>query len=108
MEETLSILTIQGFCNKIYDNAHNISGWDPNKGKKNVERGTAMMENSIDFGTGGGIVSEGELTMVQGMYLPIPSLLYGEGTEHTTTYNTTETDTWKWTRNNDTHKGEVE
>ena len=50
---------MQGFCNNIYYNAHDIIGWDPNKGKKNVERGKAVTADASDVGTGGGILLEG-------------------------------------------------
>ena len=62
---------MQGFCNKIYDNAHDIIGWDPNKSKNNLERGTAVTADVSDVFTGGGIILEGEANMVQVEYLPI-------------------------------------
>ena len=51
---------MQGFYNKVYDNAHEIFGWDTNKGKKNAERGNAVMADASYVGTWGGIMSEGE------------------------------------------------
>ena len=72
LEEPFSILPMQGFCNKIYDNAHEIISWDPNKGKKNIKMGTA---DASDVGTGGGSMSEGEVKMVQGTYSPVPRRL---------------------------------
>ena len=48
---------MQGFCNKIYNSAHEIIGWDSNEGKKNVERVTEETADVSDIGTGGGIMS---------------------------------------------------
>ena len=76
---------MQIFCNNIYSNAHEIIGWHPNKGKKNIERRTAVTASMIDDGTGVGIMSEGEAKMVHGKYLSIPRCLFGEVTYHTTT-----------------------
>ena len=53
-------------------------------------------------------MSEGGVKMLQGTYSPIPSRLKGGGIEHTAPYNTTDTVTRKWTRNNYTHRGDVE
>ena len=39
LEKPSSILHMQGFCNKIYDNAHEIIGWDTMKVKKNLDKG---------------------------------------------------------------------
>ena len=72
LEEPFSILPMQGFCNKIYDNAHEIISWDPNKGKKNIKMGTA---DASDVETGGGSMSEGEVKMVQGTYSTVPRRL---------------------------------
>ena len=63
---------------------------------------TVVTADVINFGTGGGSMLEGEVKMVQGMYLPTPKFLYGEGIYHTKTYTTTDTDTWIQTKNNDT------
>ena len=57
MELHLSIFPIQYFCNKLYENARNIIGWDPNKVKNNLERLTAVMVDASDVGNGGGIMS---------------------------------------------------
>ena len=62
---------MQGFCNNIYNNAHEIIGRNTNKGKKNVDRGTAVVADASEISTGGGSTSEGEVNMVQGTYLPI-------------------------------------
>ena len=43
---------MQGSCDKIYVNAHEIIGWDPGKGKNNIERVTAMAVDVSDVGTG--------------------------------------------------------
>ena len=59
------------FCNKIYHNAHDIIGRDPDKGKKNVESGMVVTEDASDVVNGGGIMSDGEAKMVQGTYLYI-------------------------------------
>ena len=48
MEEPFYIFPMQGFCNKIYENDHEIIGWVPNEGKKNVERGTAVTADESD------------------------------------------------------------
>ena len=56
---------MQGFYNNICDNDHEIIGWYPNMGKKNLERGAAVTENVSDVGTGGKIMSEGEVEIVQ-------------------------------------------
>ena len=72
LEEPLYIFYIQGFCNNIYNNAHKIIGWDPKKWNNNAERGTVVMANASDVGTGGGRMSEGDTNRVQGMYSPIP------------------------------------
>ena len=63
---------MQGIYNNIYDNVHNIIGWDPNEGKKNVERGTEVTADASDIGTGGGSMSQGEVNMVKGTYLHTP------------------------------------
>ena len=61
MEELFYILSMQGFCNKIYDNYHDIIGWDTNKGKKNVYRRTEVTADASGVGTvlgsiwGGGV-----------------------------------------------------
>ena len=44
---------MQGFCNKIYNNAHEIIGWDPKEGNKNKERGEELTTYVSDVGTGG-------------------------------------------------------
>ena len=59
LEEPLSTFPMQGFYNNSYNNAHNINGWSPNKGKKNVDRGTVAKQDASDVGTGGGILLEG-------------------------------------------------
>ena len=58
---------MQGFCNYIYKNAHKIIGWDTNRGKKNVNRGTSVTVDAIGIGTGEGSMMEREVSMVQGM-----------------------------------------
>ena len=57
MEEYLSIFPMQGFFNNIYDYAHEIIGWDPNKYNNNVERRTVVMLGVSDVGTVGGRIS---------------------------------------------------
>ena len=57
MEEYLSIFPMQGFFNNIYDYAHEIIGWDPNKYNNNVERRTVVMAGVSDVGTVGGRIS---------------------------------------------------
>ena len=57
---------MQGFCNNIYNNDNEIIGWDTKEGKKNVERVTTVKEDASDVGTGGGIMTEGNVKMVQG------------------------------------------
>ena len=59
---------MQGFCNQIYKNSHEITSWYPDEGKKNVNRGVA---DAITVGTGGGMIKEGEVNIVQGTYLHI-------------------------------------
>ena len=68
MEEPFSIFPMHGFFHKIYDNSHEIIGWYPNKGKKNVKRGTAVKVDEIDIGTVGGSMLEGGFKIVQGKY----------------------------------------
>ena len=69
MEEPVSIFYMLGFYNKIYDNSHYIIGWDPKKGKENVDRGTSVMADTSDVGTGGGVrMLEGEANMAKGTY----------------------------------------
>ena len=75
LEELFSIFPNEGFCNKIYNNSHEIIGWDHNKGKKNIERGMTMMADASDIGNGGGGMLEGEVNRVQVTYLTIPSRL---------------------------------
>ena len=70
---------MQSFWNKIYDNAHDIIGWDPNKGKKNVDMGMSVKEDEISVGTVGWRIADMKFIMVKGTYLPIPSRPYGEG-----------------------------
>ena len=53
-EEPLFIFTTKGFCRKIYNNDPDIIGWDPNKGKKNADRGMVVMEDASGVGTGRG------------------------------------------------------
>ena len=72
LEEPLSILPMQGFWNKIYYNVHDIIGWDPNEVKNNVERIIVVEADASDISTGRGIISEGEVEMVQGTYSPYP------------------------------------
>ena len=50
---------MQGFCNNIYNNDHKIIGWDPNKGKKNVESGTLVTADVSEVDTGVGSMLEG-------------------------------------------------
>ena len=59
MEEPLSIFTMQGFYNIIYNSAHNIIGWDPNERNNNVDTGTVVMADSSDVGTVVWSMSEG-------------------------------------------------
>ena len=66
---------MQGLCNNIYDNAHEIIGWYPNEGNNNVDTGTDVTADVSDVGTRENIMSEGEAKMVHGTYLPIPSSL---------------------------------
>ena len=61
MEEPFSIFTMKCFCNKIYENAHNIIGWDPNKGKNNVDRLALVMTDASDVGTEDGKCRRGGL-----------------------------------------------
>ena len=69
LEEPFSIFPMQGFCYKIYDNSHYIIGWDSKKGKENVDRGTSVMADTSDVGTGGGVrMLEGEDNMAKGTY----------------------------------------
>ena len=42
---------MQGFCNNIYDNAHGIIGWDPNKVNNNIERVMLVTTDASDVGT---------------------------------------------------------
>ena len=58
LEEPFSIFAIKGFCNEIDDNDHEIIGLGPNKGKNNVDRGTAVTVDGSDVGTGVGSLSE--------------------------------------------------
>ena len=53
---------------------------DPNEGKKNVERVMAVTADARGDGTGGGIMSDGKVNMVQRMYSPTPILLKWERT----------------------------
>ena len=55
---------MQGFCNKTYNNAQDIIGWDTNEGKNFVEKGTTVISNASDVGTGECSMSEGEVNMV--------------------------------------------
>ena len=50
---------MQSFCSKIYVDVCEIIGWDPNKGKKNVDSGTLVTEDASDVGTGGWSISGG-------------------------------------------------
>ena len=43
---------MQGFCNKIYDNAHDIIVWDTKYVKNNLYRGKAVTEDESDVDTG--------------------------------------------------------
>ena len=54
MEETFSTFPMQGVCNNIYGNAHEIIGWDTNKGNNNVIRLMGVMEDRSDVDNGGG------------------------------------------------------
>ena len=45
---------MQGSCNKTYDNAHEIIGWDTNKGQKDKERWKLLMEDASDVVNVGG------------------------------------------------------
>ena len=56
LEEPFFILTMQGFCNKIYDNAHEIIGWDPNKGEKNEVIVMVVTVDASNVDTVGGIM----------------------------------------------------
>ena len=56
---------MQVFCNKIYDNAHEIIGWNPNYYKKNSDMGMEVTVDASDVGTKGGRMSEVEVKMVQ-------------------------------------------
>ena len=56
LEENFSILPMQGFCCIIYDNSNEITGYDPNEGKKKLEREMAVTTDVSDVGTGGGIM----------------------------------------------------
>ena len=82
---------MKGFCNNIYNNVHDIIGWDPNEGNNNVERRTALAADARDVGDRGSGMSEGGVKMVLSKHSPIPIRLWGEGTENTTTYNTADT-----------------
>ena len=48
---------MQVFWNNIYENAHKIISWNPNKGTKNVEKGMEVTADASDIGTEGGILS---------------------------------------------------
>ena len=71
LEEFFSIFPMQGFCNKIYDNSHEIIGWDPNKGNNNFDGVTAVMSDESDVDTVGGRMLE----MGVKTYLPIHIIL---------------------------------
>ena len=66
LEEPFSIFSMQGFCNNIYDNAHDIIVWDPRMETKYVERETTVMVDVSEVVTGGEIILEGGVKMVQG------------------------------------------
>ena len=68
-------MTIQGFCNNIYNNDYKIIGWDPTKRKNNVERGIVVTADASEIRTGGGIMLDGEVNMEQGTYSTIPRRL---------------------------------
>ena len=63
---------MQGVCNKIYDNANNIIGWDPNKGNNSIKRRKDVTEDVSEIGTGGGNMSKVEVKMVQSKHFSIP------------------------------------
>ena len=50
---------MQSFCNKIYNNAHNIIGWYLKKENMNVDRVTETATDAGGIGTGGGRTLEG-------------------------------------------------
>ena len=75
LEQSFYILTMQGIYNNIYDNVHNIIGWDPNEGKKNVERGTEVTVDANDIDTGWERILEEKVKMSQVSYSAIPIYL---------------------------------
>ena len=64
--------------------------------------------DASDIGTGRGSMSEGGVHIMHGKYLHIPIRLYGEGANHTTTYNPEVTVAYIWIRKNDTQREDVE
>ena len=66
------------------------------------------MIDTSGVGIGGVSMLERGVKMVQVTYLPLPRRLYGERTQYTTTYKTTETVTSTQKRNNDTYIVDVE
>ena len=58
LEEPFSIFPMQGLCNNIYNNSHEVIGWDTNEGKKNVDTGTAVTVDESDVDNGGGRMLE--------------------------------------------------
>ena len=60
---------MQGFYNNIYNNYHEIIGWDPRKGKKTVDIVTSVMADVSEISTGKGSMLEEEVKIVQGNFL---------------------------------------
>ena len=57
LEDIFSIFIVQVFCNNINNNSHDIIGWDPNKGKNNVDRVTLVTVDASEVFTGVGSMS---------------------------------------------------
>ena len=68
VERTLTYFPTQDLRNNIYENAYDIIGWYPKKGKNTAERVTSVTADENDVGAGGGSMSKGEANMVQRTY----------------------------------------